>query len=101
MVRFIERHRKVSGRVTGFPCSNDFAFVAINHRYMPGIRNVDENSLAVLFQFESFGMSCESDPADLLAVRRVDDADSAAAKPDVNLFGGAVVTDVVGIIFEV
>ena len=27
MVGFIERHREVSRRVTGFPCGNDFAFV--------------------------------------------------------------------------
>src|SRR2546422_10844757 len=101
MVGFIERHRKVSGRVTGFPCSNNVAFVAINHRYMPGVGNIYKDSFSAFFQRESFGMGCESDPADLLAVRRVDDADSAAAKPDENLFGGFVVTDVVGIIFEV
>src|SRR5713101_1147080 len=101
MVRFIERHRKVSGRVTRFPCSNDFAFVAINHRYMPGVGNIYKDSFSAFLQLESFGMGSKFNRDDLLAIHRVDDADSAAAKPDENLFGGAVVTDVVGIIFEV
>src|SRR5438128_12079064 len=101
MVGFIERHREVSRRVTGFPCGNDFAFVAINHRHMSGVGNIYKNSFPAFLQLESFGMSCESDPGDLLAVRRVDDADSAAAKANVNLFGGSVVTNIVSIIFEV
>src|SRR5438128_1051164 len=101
MVRFIERHRKVSGRVTGFPCSNDFAFVAINHRYMPGVGNIYKDSFSAFFQREGLGMGSKFDQADLLAGRRVYDSDSAAAKANVNLFGGAVVTNIVSIIFEV
>src|SRR5436190_3959274 len=101
MVRFIERHREVCGGVTGFPCGNDFAFVAVDHRHMPGVGNIYKNSVPAFLQLESFGMSSKFDQADLLAGRRVYDSDSAAAKANVNLFGGAVVTNVVGIIFEV
>src|SRR5207249_10920392 len=101
MVRFIERHREVSGRVTGFPCGNDFAFVAINHRYMPGVGNIYKNSFSAFLQLESFGMSSMFDQADLLAARRVYDSDSAAAKANVNLIVGSVVTNDEGNIFEV
>ena len=37
----------------------------------------------------------------MLAIGGVDDSDSAAAKPDVNLFRGFIVTHIVSIIFEI
>jgi len=37
----------------------------------------------------------------LFSIWRVDDGDSAAAKPDVNFLRGVVVTEIVSIIFEV
>src|SRR5437879_5798316 len=68
---------------------------------MAGIRDVYENSLAVFFQFERFRMSRKFDSADLLAVCRVDNSDSATRKSDVDLFCSTIETNIVGIILEI
>jgi hypothetical protein len=38
---------------------------------------------------------------DLLAVGCIDDADPSVAKTDINLFGGAVIAHIVGIIVQI
>src|SRR5947207_5390919 len=101
MICFSKCHGKISKCQICFPFVDYFALLAIDYFHTAGVWDIDENSLAVFFQFKGFGMSREFDRADLLAIRRVDDGDSAAAKPDINFFCGTVVSNVVGIILEV
>jgi hypothetical protein len=68
---------------------------------MAGVRNIYENSLSLLFQLERLRMRGEFNRAGLLTVCRVDDPDSAAAKADINSFRRIVITNIIGIVFEV
>lgn len=101
MIPFVERHRKIPKCQICIPIRNYCVLVAIDYRDVAGIGNIDEDSLTALLQLKGFGMCREFDRTDLLSVHCVDDSDASAAKPDVNLLGALVVTNIVGIIFEI
>src|SRR5207244_13220883 len=52
MIRFIERHWKISKRQICFPRRNDFPLVPIDDCDMTRIWDVNENSVAMLFQLK-------------------------------------------------
>ena len=52
MIRFIKRHREISKGEICFPFVNDFALVAIDHRHMTRIGNIDENPVTAVFPAE-------------------------------------------------
>jgi hypothetical protein len=101
MIRFIERHWKIPEGQIRFPRRSDLAFVSIDHGHVPRVWHIDENSTAVVFQCERFRMSGEFDRADLFAIRRIYRGDASAAKADVNPFRRVVISNVVGIVFEI
>ncbi len=49
MIRFVKRHREISKGEVCFPSCNDFALVAIDHRHVPRIGNIDENPVSAVF----------------------------------------------------
>src|SRR5438552_2600458 len=101
MIRFIESHGKISKCQICLPCGDDFALLAIDYCHMAGIGNIYKNSFAVLFQLEGFRMSRKFDRTNLFAIWSVDDRNAAAAKSDINLFRGVIISNIVCIIFEV
>ena len=68
---------------------------------MTGVWNIHKNSVSVFFQFKRFRVSGKFNRTDVLAVGRIDDAEPSLVKTDINLFGGAVIAHIVGIIFQI
>src|SRR5262249_18095210 len=80
MICFIQRHWKIRERQICLPSRDDFAFLAIDHRNVPSIRNVHKDALSKLLQLERFRMGGKFDFSDLLSVRSIDGRDSTAAE---------------------
>src|SRR2546423_1819169 len=100
MVRFIERHWKISKRQICIPSGDYFALFAINYCDLTRVGNIDENSASLFLQLKSFGMCAEFNEADLFSIGCINNGNASAAKSDIDFLPRFIITNIVGVIFK-
>jgi hypothetical protein len=66
VIALVEGHGEVGLDVAGGPLGDNGLLVAVDDGDVMGVGDVDEDSLAVLFELEGFGVTFELDVGDFL-----------------------------------
>src|SRR5947207_10881716 len=97
MVRLVEGHRKVRQCSTGFPLLHHSFLFPVYYRDLSRIRKIDENSGTFLLKLKRLGVRVEFYVAQFVSAQ-IKNAKSAAAVAYINLLGGCIKTNVVGVV---
>src|SRR6266576_321870 len=98
MMRLVERHGKIRRSSRRRPRCNGLASLPIDEHYFLRIGQIHKDTRSRLLQLKRFRVRIELDIADLIAVDRINDAESTAAISNIDAPRSSIVTNIVGVV---